>query len=78
MRPLIRFRLRSLFIAMSLIAMAAAFVGRPLQGYRVEQDALARIPGPRQITHTLLPKVSRSAGQPWGTTIQATPLLIFC
>ncbi|MEO8496000.1 MAG: hypothetical protein ABI614_13080 [Planctomycetota bacterium] len=41
MRPLIRFRLRSLFIAMSLIAMAAAFVARlrsRLPGCKVHVD----------------------------------------
>ncbi len=62
---------------MSLIAVAAAFVGRPLHGYRKEQDALARIPGPRQVTQTVLPKLSISAGQPWGSTILATRLPAF-
>lgn len=50
---LARFRLRSLFIAMSLLAVAAAFVASPIQAYRQEREALSHIPGTREITEPL-------------------------
>ena len=50
LRTMLRFRLRSLFIAMSLLAAVAAFVARPVQAYRQERHALSQIPGSRQIT----------------------------
>ncbi|MDA1055858.1 MAG: hypothetical protein O3C40_36185 [Planctomycetota bacterium] len=50
LRPLLRFRLRTLFITMSVLAAVAAFVARPMQAYRQEADALSHIPGSRQVT----------------------------
>ena len=49
LRPLLRFRLRSLFITMSVLAAVAAFVARPIQAYRQERAALSEIPGSRRI-----------------------------
>lgn len=39
-----RFRLRSLLILALLCATAAAFAGRQLRAYRLEQQALAQLP----------------------------------
>lgn len=49
MRRLFRFRLRTLFVTITVLAVAAAFVARPIQVYRQEREALAKLPGSRLI-----------------------------
>ena len=49
-RRLFRFRLRTLLLLMSILAVIAAFVARPVQAYRDERAALSQIPGSRRIT----------------------------
>ena len=65
MRRLLKFRLRSLFITMSVLAAAAAFVARPIQAFRQEREALSQIPGTRQIAQPELQGLSLwRAGSP--------------
>lgn len=74
LRRLFRFRLRSLFISMSVLAVVAGFVARPIQAYRQERDALSRIPGSRQITKA---PIAVQLNRPSGSFLsQQIPILL--